>query len=271
MANWRNYKEGRQHTVQGNLLITDNVYSPELNNARDILVWLPYSYDGKRHYPVVYMHDGYNLFDAHTSFVGEWQVDETMTQLAEEGLEAIIVGIPNNEERMKEYSPFPDSRFGMKSSNGDAYLRYIIDVVKPMIDQDFKTLPNATHTGMMGSSMGGLISLYAGLAYGHVFGFVGVMSPSFWFGQGRIQDTIQTLKFPTGRIYMDIGAKEGRYGTRYMSGVKKLADALREKGYGDEWLLYVEDPQGKHDETTWARRLPNAIRFLLAPFREQVR
>jgi predicted alpha/beta superfamily hydrolase len=269
MVLWRNYKEGRVHSVVGNLLIANNIYSPQLNNSRDILVWLPFSYDGQKRYPVIYMHDGYNLFDAHTSFAGEWQVDETLAQLAEEGLEAIVVGIPNNEQRLLEYSPFADRRFKMEESKGDSYIRFIVETLKPIIDADFKTYTDVAHTGMIGSSMGGLISMYAHLRYGHVFGFVGAMSPSFWFANGSIIDMVNQTPFPTGRLYLDIGAKETRYGAKYMAGVKNLADTLYSKGYSKQTLMYFEDEQGQHNETSWAKRLPRALRFLLKPVREK--
>lgn len=263
MTYWHDYKQGRQHSVVGTLLIRRDVHSPELDNARDILVWLPYSYDGVQRYPVLYMHDGYNLFDAFTSFSGEWGVDETMTALAEEGLEAIIVGIPNNEQRIQEYSPFPDTRFKMKEPAGEAYLRFITDTLKPMIDGDFTTQPEPWATGIAGSSMGGLISLYGLLVRPDVFGYCAALSPSFWFGQGAIYETLSHLAGPVGRIYLDVGAREGRHGRNYMKGVRRIAEMLRERGYDDSNFQYVEDPEGEHNEASWARRLPRALRFIL--------
>jgi predicted alpha/beta superfamily hydrolase len=270
MVQWTDYKSNRQHSVVGNLLQTSAVHSPELGNARDLLVWLPYSYDGTRRYPVLYMHDGYNLFDDYTSFSGEWRVDETMTQLAEEGIEAIVVGIPNNEQRMAEYSPFTDTRFRMKQSSGDAYLRFLAQTVKPLIDEDFHTIPDPWATGIAGSSMGGLISLYGYLRYPQVFGFAAALSPSYWFAGGRILETVERIGAPHGRLYLDIGGKEGRNGSAYMRGVRRLADLLRAKGYNDDNFLYVEDPQGQHNEQSWARRLPAALRFLLLPLMQGI-
>lgn len=269
MTHWHDYKHGRQHSVVGNLLIRRDVYSPELDNTRDILVWLPYSYDGTRRYPVLYMHDGYNLFDAFTSFSGEWGVDETMTALAEEGFEAIIVGIPNNEHRLREYSPFPDARFKMKHSAGHAYLRFITDTLKPIIDDDFTTQPEPWATGIAGSSMGGLISLYGMLAYPQVFGYCGAFSPSFWFGQGAIYETLNQLEGPIGRLYLDVGGREGRHGRSYMKGVRRIAEMLRERGYDDTNFRYVEDDHGEHNEASWARRLPGALRFILPRIPQQ--
>jgi len=113
MNAWRPYGDifGISHTVSGRVLVRPAVYSPQLQNERHLLVYLPPSYGSGQRYPVLYMHDGQNLFDRATSFVGEWRVDETMEQLAAEGLEAIVVGIPNaGNARRDEYSPFYDKR-----------------------------------------------------------------------------------------------------------------------------------------------------------------
>jgi len=119
---------------------------------RDLHAYLPPSYErSDRRFPGLYMHDGQNLFDATTSFAGEWGVDETMEELAVEGLEAIVIGIPHGEDRVREYTPF--------NGCGDEYLAYVVDTVKPLVDSSFRTLSDREHTGIMGSSLGALISL----------------------------------------------------------------------------------------------------------------
>jgi len=119
---------------------------------RDLHAYLPPSYErSDRRFPGLYMHDGQNLFDATTSFAGEWGVDETMEELAVEGLEAIVIGIPHGEDRVREYTPF--------NGGGDEYLAYVVDTVKPLVDSSFRTLSDREHTGIMGSSLGALISL----------------------------------------------------------------------------------------------------------------
>jgi predicted alpha/beta superfamily hydrolase len=266
-----------KHTVVGELLV-QTIYSPQLLNEREIYVWLPADYHtNPRHYPVVYMHDGQNLFDRYLSFVGEWQVDETLTTLASEGYAAIVVGIPNTPARRWEYNPYP-SRFGIEfDGRGAAYLRYIVETIKPSIDRDFRTLSTPVHTGIMGSSMGGLISLYAFVRYPQVFGFCGALSPAYWFG-----DLAQTLRDHAdgqGKVYLDVGTEEGYIfpglppefqplgdatNAGYVAGVQALKKALLARGYQDgATLLYVEEPHGKHHEEAWARRLPQAFRFLL--------
>jgi predicted alpha/beta superfamily hydrolase len=281
MANWLPYIETvEQHTVVGDLRITRDVFSPQLHNERDVYVWLPPSYNtGDRRYRVIYMHDAQNLFDKYASFVGEWEVDEAMTALAAEGLEAIIVALPNNTERRIEYNPYPQGAAPEHDGRGDSYLRFLVDTVKPLIDTDFRTLPDAANTGIAGSSMGGLISLYALLTYPDVFSFCGAFSPAYWFGNSGLVRTVSELATGKGRIYMDIGTSEGYIfagipdpftvhtadpDQAYLDGVRALRDGLIARGYqlGGN-LHYVEEEGAIHQESAWAKRLPNALRFLL--------
>ena len=254
---WENYPKPEEHTVVGSLKICKDFWSPQLDNRREVLVYLPPSYgQGDRRYQVLYMHDGQNLFDRATAFAGQdWKVDETLEQLSHEGLEAIVVGLNNlGDQRLKEYNPFPNFRQG----RGERYLEFIVKAVKPAIDRDFRTLPGRAHTGMMGSSMGGLISLYAFFRYPEVFNFVGVMSPAFWFANGAIYDYVAQAPFTPGKIYLDNGTRENSAG--------RMNTTLVEKGYRiDQNILYIVDEGGQHTESAWAGRLPGALRFLLHP------
>ncbi|MCX7883415.1 MAG: alpha/beta hydrolase-fold protein, partial [Brevinematales bacterium] len=208
MTTWIPYADYRPrapHTVTGTLLALPQVWSPHLQNARDVLVYLPPSYhrEPERRYPVLYMHDGQNLFDAHTSFVGEWQVDETLEALSQEGIEAIVVGVFNGgEQRRIEYNPFP-SRFGI--GKGEAYMRFLVETLKPRIDADFRTLPDRGHTGIIGSSMGGLISLYAFFSFADTFGLAGVMSPAFVISYRDVLKYVAAQPFIGGKLYLDVG------------------------------------------------------------------
>lgn len=250
-----------EHTVVGTLEVIDAVWSPQLRNRRDILVYLPPSYaEGGRRYPVIYMHDGQNLFDEATSYCGEWQVDETMEELSREGIEAIVVGIPNQgERRIDEYGPFLDSR--NRGGRGEQYLAFIVQTLKPRIDRRFRTLTGRAHTGIMGSSMGGLISLYGFFRYPQVFGLAGVMSPSLWFAGRTIFDTVQRAPFVPGKIYLDIGTGESDH---MVADARRMRRLLRRKGYrpGHD-LYYVEERGAGHCEADWAARLRHAIPFLL--------
>jgi predicted alpha/beta superfamily hydrolase len=278
MNNWHNYVDGRDvHTVVGTLKVRRGVRSPQLANRRDLYVYLPPSYDrSDACYPVIYMHDGQNLFDQMISYVGEWQVDETMEALSQEGVEAIVVGIPNKgRRRLDEYGPFRDARLKIGGS-GDAYLAFIVETVKPLIDRDFRTLTAREHTGIIGSSMGGLISLYGFFRHPETFGFAGVMSPSLWFAQGAIFPFVQAAPTEAGKIHLDIGTYEGpdmrdhhqlppTYVGRHILSLRQMRDLLIQKGYRDGVdINYEEAPEAVHNETAWARRLPGALRFLLA-------
>lgn len=263
------------HTVSGTVFVQHDVYSPQLGNRRSVWLYLPrdYATSGRR-YPVIYMHDGQNLFDEATSFAGEWQVDETLERLASDGPSAIVVGVANGgATRMNEYNPFYHRRFGPGA--GDLYLAFLSQTVKPAIDREWRTLPDPAHTFIAGSSMGGLISLYAILRYPHVFGGAGVFSPSL-----QLDDDIFHLAgaFATGwgRIYLDMGSAESEntidahwlvrrwVAWRMLFAARRMRWTLQQRGYrlGDN-LHYVEGRGDMHNEDAWARRLPGALRFLL--------
>ena len=262
MTDWQEYIPAAGESVVGSILWLPELESPQLGNARDLLVYLPPSYasEPERRYPVLYMHDGQNLFDAGTSFSGEWAVDQTLEAGSVHGLEAIVVGIPNTgPDRTAEYSPFRDAKHG--GGRGEAYLRFLIETVKPRIDADFRTLPDRPHTGIAGSSMGGLISLYAFFRRRDIFGFAGVMSPSLWFARGAVLDWVERQPFAGGRIYIDAGMKEG---ARTVADVTRLRDALERMGYRQlHDLLCVVDTAGDHSERSWSRRLHRQLHFLL--------
>jgi predicted alpha/beta superfamily hydrolase len=207
------------------------------------------------------MQDGQNLFDPGTSFAGAWEVNQTLEVGSRHGLEAIVVGVPNiGEARAEEYSPFRDRELG--GGCGDLYLDYLVDTVKPCVDADFRTRADRPSTGIAGSSMGGLISLYAFFQRRDVFGFAGVMSPSLWFANGAMLAWIDRQPFAGGRIYIDAGLKEGQ---RTVEDVTRLRDALTAKGYRMlHDLLCVIDTAGDHSERAWARRLQRELHFLLA-------
>lgn len=267
-----------RHTVAGNIKIAQRVFSAQLKNERDLIVYLPPSYDhSDNRYPVLYMHDGYNLFDGATSYAQEWHVDETMELLGrEEGLEAIVVGIPTfGNNRLNEYSPWKDDKYG--GGLGKNYMAFVTRTVKPIIDRDFRTLPNKRNTGLMGSSMGGLVSLFGFFEFPDIFGFVGIMSPSLWFANERVFQFVKEQRYQHGRIYLDAGTLEMGGGwpdqglllarsTRYSKQVLQLKRLFESKGYRPNYnLLYVEGEGDGHNESAWAGRLPEAIRFFLRP------
>ena len=235
--------------------------TPGLDRA--LTVYLPPSYGrGERRYPVLYMQDGQNLFDPEESFAGSWRVDFAMDQAATRGFEGIVVAIPNSgEARITEYSPFDDS--GAGPGRGREYVAYMADTIKPLIDARYRTIPGRGTTCVAGSSMGGLISLFAYLERPDVFGATAAMSPSLWYADRGIFDLVEAAPYRSGRIYLDVGRREGE-GT--VADVRRLRDLLLVKGYRKgEQLRYVEDRAGGHDEAAWGRRLRAALPFLLAP------
>jgi predicted alpha/beta superfamily hydrolase len=247
-----------------------NLWSPQLRNRRDVDVYLPASYASGVPYPVVYMQDGQNLSDPSTAFAGTWDLDATIDRLAWRGIEAIYVGVPNSgRTRLEEYSPFPEPRHG--GGRADDYLAFLVQTLKPRVDRLFNTRPDRDATAILGSSMGGLVSLYAYFRYPSVFGRAGVMSPSIWFGQGAIVDFVRDARVPRGRVYLDIGTAEGAAALR---DVRRLGRLLVRKGFRRQRrgagptgerpsLRYVEDAGARHTEAAWAWRLEGALAFLL--------
>lgn len=264
MTQWKPYPppdDGREHTVAGRVLVLNDLASPQLGNRRDIYVYLPPGYaSGDRRFPVLYMQDGQNLFDRATSFAEEWGVDQTLEARGPGDAQAIVVGIPNTgDTRCDEYSPFADPKVG--GGSGDRYLAFLTETLKPIIDREFRTLPGRDTTGIAGSSMGGLISLYGFFRSMATFGFAGVMSPALWFGDGAIFRSVRTAPFVAGRIHLDCGTLEGRVAA---ADVRRMRDLLIDKGYREGVdLRYVVEKGGRHDEAAWGRRFRDAIDFLL--------
>jgi len=202
---------GTNHTAAENVIIMDeDFYMPQFDRNRRIWLYLPPNYDSTTDsYPVLYMHDGQNLFDAATSFAGEWEVDETLNDLYDEGKAVpIVVGIDNGGgDRIDEYTPWPHPQYG--GGDGALYAEFIVETLKPYIDENFRTKPEQEFTGVMGSSLGGLISHYIGLKYQGVFSKAGVFSPSYWFNDSIYDFTYLAGKQEDMKIYIMGGTNEG--------------------------------------------------------------
>jgi predicted alpha/beta superfamily hydrolase len=237
------------------------VWSPELRNRRDVDVYLPASYfRSRRRYPVIYLQDGQNLSNPETAFSGTWELPRALETIAGLGLEAIVAGVHHaGERRLAEYSPFRDSKHG--GGAGRRYLTFLASTLKPQIDRRFRTQPDREATAIGGSSMGGLISLYAFLRFPQVFGAACVMSPALWFGDSRIFETAASGQSRRGRIYLDVGTEEGREALRDTRRMRRL---LQARGYGKDSLLYREAHGAPHSESAWAERLAPALAFVLS-------
>ncbi len=273
----RAYPSQNGHSVVGNIRVKRNVGGGRVA-ARDIIVYLPPSYSRLKtaHFPVLYMHDGQNCFDNATSYSGEWGADETAERLAKRGLECIIVAVPNaGVARIDEYGPWFEPKVKLPGINNGAggkaheYLDYLLEVVKPLVDSSFRTLYDAKHTGIAGSSMGGVISLYALLEASDVFGFAGCFSSAFWVGRKGLFEYVQSHIAPHTRIYMDCGHLEGgqsRESKAYLEDNRKVAGMLVSQGCYD--LVFLEDEKGVHAEHEWRKRFPAMLEWFLNPRRK---
>lgn len=260
-----------QHTLTGTLRVHKGLESRFLDQARDIIVYLPPQYNSghDQRYPVLYLHDGQNLFDAATAFAGnEWGLDELAEELISTGQiePLIIVGIYNaGTKRMAEYTPVRDKRG--RGGRAKQYAKLIIRDLKPFIDSEYRTLPDTQNTALGGSSLGGLVTVYLGLEYPNVFGKLIVMSPSVWWANRAILREVRRVnnKSPQ-KIWLDIGTREGANPEYVVHDVRMLRDALIAKGWklGDD-LRFVEDEGGGHNEKAWGFRMREALKFLFPP------
>ena len=252
------------HTLCGEFRLHHKFRSAFLKERRTLIVYLPPGYDGQaaRRYPTLYFHDGQNVFDKATSVGEEWRADETAQAMIEAGeIEPLImIGIYNaGEHRIGEYTPTVHAEKG--GGRADAYGRMLVEELKPLIDQTYKTLPGAGSTGMAGSSLGGLLTMHLGLKYPTVFSRLAVLSPSVWWDDRVIVREVESLpgKLPF-RIWLDAGTGEGE---EVLTDARRLRDALKGRGWVEgQDLEYREVEGGKHDEASWAMRVGPFLKFL---------
>lgn len=252
-------------------------------DARQVDVWLPASYaaDAAKRYSVLYMHDGQNLFDSTTSYIGvDWGIDETMTSLiaADSVQETIVVGVWNTANRTGEYMPqkafdlLPDTaqaRLRRERNTtvivSDAYLQFLVKELKPFIDSTYRTKPDREHTFVMGSSMGGLISLYAVCEYPDVYGGAGCVSTHFPAGDGVMIEYLKSHLPPPGshRIYFDFGTET--LDKQYEPYQRKADAAMQAAGFteGKNWTTKKFEGDD-HSERAWKRRVSVPLQFLLS-------
>ncbi|MFC5600016.1 alpha/beta hydrolase [Deinococcus cellulosilyticus] len=241
------------------------IHSPELQDEVKLLIHLPSQYfmQPEARFPVVYLHDGHNLFDRATSSFGfDWQADETAERFAAEGHPVILVGIwTRQEKRMDYYIPFP-SRFNGFRPQGLNYLDFIVQTLKPWVDGHFRVLQDRQHTAICGSSLGGIISLYGAFQHPEVFGTAGIMSPALWVGEYRALDETNQSRADV-RYFVDMGDREGptvESAANLVQLAKQLALQLSQQGSEVELLIGRDH---LHHESAWAERLPAFLQFFL--------
>lgn len=237
---------------------TFTIKAPQLNTSKKIWMYLPKEYyTSTKKYPVIYMHDAQNLFDATTSYVGEWNVDETLDSI---NAQVIIVGIEHgNDKRMDELTPYKNEKYG--GGKADNYLDFIVNTLKPQIDKTYRTKTNSKNTAIFGSSLGGLVSFYAAIQYPKVFGKVGCFSPSFWFNRKEIFELMaKTKKFKT-KIYFLCGDKEGdgdmvndMNAMEHQVNIKRCSCKMLNKK-----VIVIG---GQHNEKLWREGFKNAYLWL---------
>ena len=258
IANWNDMLGW--HTSVGNTYILDLDFPiPQLNRTRRIWVYLPQDYfSSTNYYPVVYMQDGQNIFDAVYAPFGEWNVDSTMEALFPQfSPSAIVVGIDNSVDRMNEYSPWVNTQYG--GGQGDQYVDFTVNTLKPYIDSHFRTMPNRENTGIMGSSMGGLISYYAAVKYPQVFSKAGIFSPSFWYSD-TLQQYLDTISHSLPqRFYFVAGQNES---TTMVSDIQAVMNKMVLHGYSNSEMNLVVKVDGEHSEWFWKREFPDAFEWL---------
>ena len=252
--------EEHPSTAQANVHVLAPLRMPGLDRERTLRIYLPPGYEqSERRYPVLYMHDGQNLFDAATAPYGEWGVDEILNELARtKQFELIVVGIDHGQEkRMQELNAWENEKYG--KGDGREYMRFVVDVVKPYVDTHYRTQPDRGHTAIMGSSMGGLISHYAIFEYPDVFGMAGIFSPSYWFAPAATEFT-RTHALPRdARLYFYVGGAEG---DTMLPDMRAIVAIMKARGFPQRNLRVEVNARAKHNEKAWNAEFSRAIEWL---------
>jgi len=248
------------------ITISSDFFMPQLGRNRRVRLLLPLDYDETSHsYPVLYMHDGQNLFSASESFAGEWEVDEALAYFEENGFTSatgytgvIVVAIDNGgSHRIAEYTPWANSQYG--GGEGDEYMEFIVNTLKPYVDENYRALADRGNTGIMGSSLGGLISHYGAMAHQDVFSKVGVFSPSFWFTDDIYDFTYTQGHQENMKFYFLVGGQESG---SLEGNVLSMIDTMTVTGFDESEIMYNYVANGQHSEWFWAQEFPDAFEWL---------
>jgi len=243
----------QEHTYSKNVS-TFTIHAPQLDANKKIWIYLPEGYaanSGK--YPVLYMHDGQNLFDSATAFAGEWRIDEQLDNLE---AKTIVVGIEHvGDKRIDELTPYNNEKYG--GGQADKYLDFVVNTLKPYVDSHYHTKIDKENTAIMGSSVGGLVSFYAVLKYPKVFGKSGIFSPSFWFNNAIYDDTI-IAEHIDARLYFMAGDHES---TEMIADFDRMLEILNTKMNNKKIHKKIVH-NGRHNEELWAKEFSEAYKWL---------
>lgn len=234
---------------------------PHLNATRRISALLPHDYyESDKRYPVLYLQDGQNLFNPMSQF-GDWAIDKSLANLAEQGKADIIIIAINHgeEERINEYLPYYHPRFGQ--GKGTFYIQFMTEKLIPFINEKYRTLTDFENTGIGGSSMGGLISLHAGLSNPGVFGKLMIFSPSLWISKKIFKSTKSFSPLEKAKLYLYSGGRESE---EHLPNAKELGNIIKEKmekGHQIDFNFSINE-EGNHSEVHWRKEFPKAIKWL---------
>lgn len=253
----------RKHTATENVkIISEKFEIPQLKTTRRIWIYLPKDYEtSHKKYDVMYLQDAQNLFDDATSYAGEWQVDETLNKIFEKtGKSLIVVGIDNGgEKRIEELSPYKNAKYG--GGNGDNYVKFIVETLKPYIDKNYRTKPQRKFTTIGGSSLGSLISVYAAVKYPETFGKVLAFSSAFWFNAKELNEFISSSKvnLKQQKYYFIQGKHEDE---DMEEQTNRVIENLKSKNVKPKNIFLKIDEDGKHNEMYWRREFEGAVLWL---------
>lgn len=259
---WKQHSSGYDPLFYPDIQIVSKRFNvPQLRSRRRIAVLLPWDYAStNKRYPVLYLQDGQNLFEDTAPF-GTWAVDRQLAALSQRGKGGfIVVAIDHGgSERIREFSPYDSQKWG--EGLGLEYAQFLAETLKPHIDGHFRTLPDRAHTGIGGSSMGGLISIYAGIAFPQIFSKFMIFSPSLWAAPKVYFEPIRFAPYSSTRIYLYSGGKEG---AGMITNVHRFKAYMETHGY-DQTQMQIKmetDPQGRHTEDRWGKEFPKAAEWL---------
>jgi predicted alpha/beta superfamily hydrolase len=254
IENWadRFASRPKASTAGKNVHIIDTAFLiPQLKRIRRVWIYLPENYShSKKRYPVLYMQDGQNIFDEATSYAGEWGVDEYLDSLRNKNKECIVVAVDHGgDKRLTEYDPYDNEKFG--KGEGKKYAAFLVKTLKPFIDKHYRTLKKKENTFIAGSSMGGLISMYAILKYPETFGGAGIFSPAFWVGPAIYNDLNKMAKKVKGRVYFYCGKMES---DSMVPDMMKAFEIMSQKSSAKTKMVIRDS--GKHNEAAWRKEFP---------------